>query len=147
MWFTISTVVRKGLNLCIFHMFDHTCSGLKKSKFLWVFAYLVYHVPTSGWKQVQICVFMDNVLSIPAVVRKSLNFYVQMVFVHYSCVVFCMWFNIHTVVAKGLNLCICQMLDHIRSFLKSLNFYGFSHLVYHVYSGWKRSKFVYFGHV
>ena len=39
MWFTISTVVGKGLNLCIFDMFDHTCSGLKKSKLLWVFAY------------------------------------------------------------------------------------------------------------
>ena len=31
--------VGKGLNLCIFNMFDHICSGLKKSKFLWVFAY------------------------------------------------------------------------------------------------------------
>ena len=38
-WFTISTVVRKGLNLCILDMFDHTYSGLKKSKFLCVFAY------------------------------------------------------------------------------------------------------------
>ena len=33
MWFTIPTVFGKGLNLCIFDMFDHTCSGLKKPKF------------------------------------------------------------------------------------------------------------------
>ena len=87
-WFTVSTVVRKGLNLCILDMFDHTCSGLKKSKFLWVFCML---------------------FTLPTVVEKSLNFDVQMFqeFVHYYCVVF-------------------------------------SHVVYHIYSGWKRSKFVYF---
>ena len=109
MWFTVPTVVGKGLNLCIFDMFDHTCSGLKKSKFLWVFASGL--CTYSGWKRSKF-VYFWTCLTIPAVVWKCLNFYVQMFqeFVHYSCVVF-------------------------------------SHVVYRIYSGWKRSKFVYFWHV
>ena len=68
MWFIIPTVVRTGLNLCIFYIFDHTCSGLKKSKF-YGFLHVIYFT-YSGWK--------------------SLNFDVQMFqeLVHYYYIVF-----------------------------------------------------------
>ena len=122
MWFNIHTVVGKGLNLCIFDMFDHICSGLKKPKFLCTnvpricsYFYVVFHPVIyrtySGWKRSKFVYFL-TCLTIPAVVWKCLNFYVQMFqdFVYFSCVVF-------------------------------------SYVVYHTYSCWKRSKFVYFGHV
>ena len=95
MWFTISTVVGKGLNLCIFDMFDHTCSGLKKSKLLWVFAY--------GLSYLQ-------------------------------------------VVKTGPNLCIYNNFNHTCSGLKK-SFNWFSHLVYRIYSGQRRFKFVYLSNV
>ena len=76
--------LQKGLNLCIFDMFDHTCSGLKKSKFLqmdfvhiWFsFSYVVYHT-YSHWKRSKFVLFLtcfDHTCS----GQKSLNFYVQM---------------------------------------------------------------------
>ena len=69
MWFIIPTVVRTGLNLCIFYIFDHTCSGLKKSKIFMGFCML---------------------FTLPTVVGKSLNFDVQMFqeLVHYYYIVF-----------------------------------------------------------
>ena len=152
MWFTIPTVVRTGLNLCIFSIFDHTCSGLKKSKFLWVFAcYLLY---LFGWKKSKFwctnvprtCSFVSTCLIIPAVVWKSLNF------LHV--------FTISTVVEKGLNLCIFDMFDHTCSGLKmskllctnvpricSYLLCSFSTCGLPYLQCWKRSKFVYFGHV
>ena len=93
MWFTISTVVGKGLNLCIFDMFDHTCSGLKKSKFLWVFASRLSYLQVV--KKVQICVFIS-------------------------------------------------MFNHTCSGLKKSKFLlFFASGLPCIYSGWKRSKFVY----
>ena len=119
MWFT---VVGKGLNLCIFDMFDHTCSGLKKSKLL--------------------CTNVSRICSL-------------LLYSFFAC-----GLPYHTVVGKGLNLCIFDMFDHTCSGLKkskllctnvprfcSFLVCSFSYVVYHTYSGWKRSKFVYFGHV
>ena len=34
-WFTVLYSGQKGLTLCILDMFDHTYSGLKKSKFMY----------------------------------------------------------------------------------------------------------------
>ena len=115
MWFNIHTVVGKGLNLCIFYMFDHTCSGLKKSKFLWVLH--VVYCTYSGWKK-----------------SKFVYFWHVWPYLQWSEKVkilmgFCIWLTILTVVKTGLN------------------FYGFLHVIYCTYSGWKRSKFVYFWHV
>ena len=56
MLFTVPTVVGKGLNLCILDMFDHTCSGLKMSKFLWVFAYGLPYLQWVG-KYLNLCIF------------------------------------------------------------------------------------------
>ena len=72
--------------------------------------------------------------------KKISNFYVQMVqeFVHYSCIVFCMWFNIHTVVGKGLNLCHFLHVWHTCSGLKKSKFSWVLHVVYCNYSGWKK---------
>ena len=97
MWFTISTVVGKGLNLCIFDMFDHTCSGLKMSKFLCtngffacvVFSYVVT-IPTVVGKGLNLCIL--DMFSHKCSGLKSLNFYVQMFdeFVPYNGYFFCM---------------------------------------------------------
>ena len=56
--------VGKGLNLCIFDMFDHICSGLKKSKFLWVFA-LLFTIPRVVWKSLNfVCTNVPRICSL-----------------------------------------------------------------------------------
>ena len=107
-WFTISTVVGKYLNLCIFDMFDHTCSGLKKSKFLWVLH--VVYCTYSGWKKSNFVYFWH----VWPYLQWSEKVKILMVF--------CIWIIVFTEVKTGLN------------------FYGFLHVIYCTYSGWKKSK-------
>ena len=73
MWFTIPTVVGKGLNLCILDMFDHTCSGLKKSKFLLQMFQEFVHF---------FCVVFHMWFTIPTVVGKGLNLCILDMFDH-----------------------------------------------------------------
>ena len=120
MWFNIHTVVGKGLNL--WYMFDHTCSGLKKSKFLWVFACCLLYLQ---WleKGLNLCIFdmFDHTCSglkkskllctnVPRICSFLVCSFSYVVYHTYS-------------VGKGLNLCILDMFDHTCSGLKSLNFY------------------------
>ena len=134
MWYIIPTVVGKGLNLCILDMFDHICSGLKKSKFLCTnvprICSLTLVFSACGllylqWLQKGLNLCILDMFDIPAVVWKSLNLYVQMFqeFVHYSCVVSCTCgLTYIRVVGKGLNLCIFDMFDHTCSGLKKSKF-------------------------
>ena len=100
--------------------------------------------------------------TLPTVVGKSLNFDVQMFqeLVHYYCIVFSHVVTISTVVEKGLNLCIFDMFDDTCSGLKkskllctnvpricSYLLCSFSTCGLPYLQCWKRSKFVYFGHV
>ena len=52
---------------------------------------------------------------------------------------FCMLFTLPTVVGKSLNF-DAQMFQELVHYSCIV----FSHVVYHIYSGWKKSKFVYF---
>ena len=98
-----------------FYMFDHTCSGLKKSKFLWVLH--VVYCTYSGWKKSNF-VYFSHVWP-----------YLQWSEKVKILMGFCIWLTVLTVVKTGLN------------------FYGFLHVIYCTYSGWKKSKFVYFWYV
>ena len=96
----IPTVVGKGLNLCILDMFDHTCSGLKKSKFLWAFR-IWFNESTVFRKGLNLCIFyiFDHTCS---GLKKSKFLCTNSLqeFVHYFVCTFCMWFTIPTVVWK-----------------------------------------------
>ena len=120
-------------------MFDHTCSGLKKSKFLWVLH--VVYCTYSGWKKsnfvyfwhvwpylqwsekVKILMVFCIWLTVLTVVKTGLNFYG---FLH---VIYCTFWHVHKnlfitiVVGKSLNLCIFDMFDNTCSGLKKSKFY------------------------
>ena len=103
-WFTISTVVRKGI--CVFWTCLHTCS-VKKSKFLWVFAcgllYLQWLENRSKFVYFQhVCSYLQWSEFLKSFFACGLP-YLQ-------------WLQ------KGLNLCILDMFDHTCSGLKKSKF-------------------------